>query len=250
MKTSVAVPGSLAMAPLIAGAATFSVNPVADTFVTPGSDGTLSISNYGGAGAISVAASGSARGEFQSVMRYDLSGAPGFFNATFGAGNWTIQSVSLQLTAQSPNNPVFNTAAASSLGVSWMQNDSWVEGTGTPASPAATGITYDTLATFLGPNDQSLGSLSYNGLTSGSLASSLTLSSGLLGDIQNGGLLSLRLFAADSSVSGVFPARTFGTPVSRPSITIDAVAVPEPSAFALGLLGLLCVFGRRWFRRS
>jgi hypothetical protein len=250
MKTTIRILLLLALTPLITTAATFSANPVADAFVTTGPGGTLSSSNYGGAGAISVSAPGSAQGELQSVMRYDLSGARTLFDTTFGAGNWTVRSVRLQLTGQVANNGVFNTPAAGLLGVSWMQNDSWVEGTGNPSAPTSIGITYDSLPTFLGPNDQDLGSLSYNGATSGSFANTLTLSSGLLGDIQNGGLLSLRLFAGDASVSGVFPSRTFITPANRPLITIDAVAVPEPSTFALGLLGVVCIFGRKWFRRS
>jgi hypothetical protein len=249
---SLAVTAVLLLASAAADAATFTANPIADTFVTTGPSGNLSLSNYGGAGALSVAAVGSTNGQFQSVMRYDLSGAKTLFDATFGAGQWTVQSVTLQLTGQSPNNPIFNGAVAGLLGISWMQNDAWVEGSGTPPSPSTTGITYDSLLnTFINNSlDQNLGTLSYNGATSGSFVTSLTLSSGLRGDIQTGDMLSLRLFAADLAVSGVFPARTFGTASSRPLLTIDAVAVPEPSTWALAVLGLACVCMTRFIRRA
>src|SRR5208283_3018409 len=106
--------------------------------------GNLSGNNYGGAGALSIAAPGLSKGEFQSVLQFDLSGARASFDAQFGAGQWTLQSISLTLTATSPNNSIFNATSAGQFGVSWMQNDSWIEGSGTPASPTMTGITYST----------------------------------------------------------------------------------------------------------
>jgi hypothetical protein len=60
---------------LPAHAATFTLNPAADAFVTTGPTANLSVNNYGGAGALSVAAPGLANGEFQSILRFDLAGA-------------------------------------------------------------------------------------------------------------------------------------------------------------------------------
>ena len=119
---------------LTAQAATFTLNPSADAFVTTGPTANLTGNNYGGAGALSVAAPGLASGEFQSVLRFDLSGAKTSFNSQFGAGQWSIQSITLSLTATAPNNAIFNASAAGQFGVSWMQNDSWTEGAGTPAA--------------------------------------------------------------------------------------------------------------------
>src|SRR5436190_7014118 len=76
-------------------AATFMLNPVADAFVTTGPSGNLSNNNYGGAGALSVAAPNLSQGEFQSVLQFNLSGAKSAFDSQFGAGQWTIQSVTL-----------------------------------------------------------------------------------------------------------------------------------------------------------
>src|SRR5438105_6099193 len=57
---------------LRASATTFSLNPGADAFVTTGSSGNLKNNNYGGAGALSVAAPNLSQGEFQSVLQFGL----------------------------------------------------------------------------------------------------------------------------------------------------------------------------------
>jgi hypothetical protein len=147
--------------------ATFTLNPSADAFVSSGPTGNLSGNNYGGAGALSVAAPGLANGEFQSVIRFDLSGAKASFDSQFGAGQWSIQSITITLTATAPNNPIFNSSAAGNFGISWMQNDSWVEGSGTPMAPTTTGITFSSLPSFLSAGDESLGTFSFPGGTNG-----------------------------------------------------------------------------------
>ena len=126
-----------------AGASSFSTNPFADALVTTGPGGALSANNYGGAGGLAIAASGLPKGAFQSVLQFDLSGARNSFDAQFGAGQWTIQSVTLQLTAANNNNPgFFNATTAGQFSISLLKNNSWVEGTGTPSAPAANGISY------------------------------------------------------------------------------------------------------------
>jgi hypothetical protein len=229
--------------------AQFSSNPNMDAFVTTGPTGNLANNNYGGGGSVTVAAAGQEMGEAQSVLQFNLAGAVSAFDAQYGAGQWSIQSVSLQLTAANANNPIFNSPLPGTFGISWMQNDSWQEGTGSPASPGTTGITFNSLLnTFIGPNDQSLGLFSFDGRTSGGSTHNLTLGSGLTGDITSGGLASFRLFAADATMSGVFNSRSFSTVANRPILTI--VAVPEPGTMALAGLGLLFVAARFWRRRG
>ena len=220
-------------------AATFSLNPSADTFVTSGPSGNLSGNNYGGAGALSVAAPGLAQGEFQSVLMFSLSGAKSSFDTQFGAGLWTIQSITLQLTAAPPNNAIFNASAAGHFTIARMQNDSWTEGTGTPQTPTTTGLTLSTLPNFLGVADENLGTFSFNGATSGASTYTLGLTPSFSADALAGNTVSLRMLAADSTVSYLFDSRTFNTASARPLLTITAV--PEPGSLALGLLGLFLV---------
>src|SRR5258706_10498860 len=217
-------------------AATFSLNPNLDAFVTKGSSGGLSGNNYGGAGALSVAAGNLSQGEFQSVLQFGLSGAKSSFDAQFGAGQWTIQSITLQLTAAAPNNAIFNANAAGQFAMSWMQNDVWTEGTGTPQTPTTTGITFATLSNFMGVADESLGTFSYSGATSGNSTYTLSLTPLFSADVRAGNALSIRMFAADTTVSYLSDSRNFGIASARPLLTITAI--PEPASFALGLLSL------------
>jgi hypothetical protein len=217
-------------------AASSSLNPSADAFVAIGPTGNLSMNNYGGAGALSIAAPNLSQGEFQSVLQFNLSSVKSAFDSQFGIGQWTIQSVTLQLTATAPNNAIFNTAAAGQFAISWMQNDGWTEGTGTPQAPATTGITFSTLNSFLSGADQTLGTYNYTGSTSGNLICNLGLTPSFAADVLAGNNVSFRMFATDTSVSGVFDSRSFGTASARPLLTITAV--PEPGSIALGFMAL------------
>jgi hypothetical protein len=237
--------------------ASFSSQSIADTFVTTGSDGSFSSSNFGSAGALAVSASGLPQGEFQSVLKFDLSGAQNSFNAQYGAGNWAVQSVTLQLTAAPHSNPIFNNVAAGQFGVSLMQNNSWVEGTGSGGVPTSDGISFNLLfGTYVNPAvDQALGTFSFAGGSSGQNGYGLGLSSSLIADILSGGDASLRLFAADSSVSYLFDSRTGGgTAAFHPTITVDVVPVPEPNTVVLCLAALAILWLwqsiRRWLRRN
>ena len=221
----------------VASPASFTTTPTMDAFVTTGESGNLVNNNYGGGGSLTLAAAGLEMGEAQTVMQFNLAGAVSLFDAQFGAGVWTIDSVTLRITAANANNAIFNSPAPGAFGISWMQNDSWQEGAGSPASPGATGITFNNLPTFMSPSDESLGEFQLSGATSGSTTYTLGLTPGLLSDVESGSTLSLRLFAADDTVSGVFNSRNFGTIGNRPVLTV--VAVPEPGTLALLGLGLL-----------
>jgi hypothetical protein len=225
--------------------AAVSLNPSLDAFVTPGATGNLVNTNYGNAGALGISAPGSAQGEFQSVLQFNLSSAKTSFDTQFGAGLWSLQSVTIQLTATPPNNGIFNADAAGLFNISWMQNDSWTEGNGTPTSPGTTGIMFSTLSNFVGSADEALGTFSYNGATSGISSYSLNLTPLFSQDILSGSALSLRMFADDTSVSYLFNSRNNGTVSSRPLLTVTAVAVPEPAALSLISLGLLAFAFRR-----
>lgn len=225
--------------PAAASAAIVSVNPVADAFVASAQPDF----NFGGAGGLAIAAPGLAQGEFQSLLRFDLAAAKASFDTTYGVGQWSIQSLSLVLTAAPTNNPIFNNPAAGLFAADWMQNDAWVEGNGTPQAPSATGITFNALPLFLSGADQNLGTFNYNGSTSGQASYSLGASSGLNADILSGGLASLRLLAADAGISYIPRSRNFPTIADRPILSIEAV--PEPGSLALLLLAAVCLRKRR-----
>src|SRR5262245_52575598 len=93
-----------------AGAATVMLAPVADGFVRE-VEPTL---NYGGAGLLCAAGvdstngAGAPRGRFDSLIRFDASEAAATFDATYGAGGWSITAVELHVTeSAAPNNPLF-----------------------------------------------------------------------------------------------------------------------------------------------
>ena len=223
-------------------AATFSLNPSADAFVTSGAGGALANNNYGGAGALSVAAPGLSQGEFQTVLQFNLAAAKSSFDAQFGAGQWTIQSLSLQLTAAPPNNAIFNASSSGQFSMAWMQNEGWTEGSGNPAAPGATGISFSTLSNFVGGADEALGTFAFNGATSGSTAYLLASTPQFAAEVLGGAVVSLRMFAADSTVSYLSDSRSFGTASARPLLSITVVPEPGTLAFA-GLM--FCALGYR-----
>jgi hypothetical protein len=248
-----ALAGALFAAATCLGQAAFSSQSMADAFVTSG--GSLSSSNFGGAGALAVSAGGLPQGEFQSVLKFNLAGAENSFNAQFGVGQWTIQSVTLELSSSPHGNSIFNNIAAGQFNVSLMQNNSWVEGTGTGGVPTSDGVSFNSLLGVYVNNaaDQALGTFSFPGGSSGQNAYTLALSSGLVSDVMAGGDTSLRLFAADDSVSYLFSSRSGGTAAVQPTIVVDAVAVPEPGSATLCaaalFMFLLLQSVRRWIRK-
>lgn len=223
---------------ITARAVTLTMNPIADAFVSSANP----TSNYGGAGALAVSASDSTNGEFDSVMQFNLSAAAGL----------NITSITLQLTAAAANNPIFNASAAGQFSIVWMQDDSWTEGTGMPNSPGGTGITFNTLPGYLGSSDETVGTYSFSGATSGSNTYTLSLGSGFLADAEAGDDVSFELLAADNNVSYLFNSRSFGTASSRPLLTVTGVAaVPEPTGVLLAGAGLAGLAGsRRYWQRK
>ena len=217
-------------------AQTQTLNPVADTFVAASNPN----NNYGGAGALAISAAGLPQGEFQSVMRFDLTAAKSSFDATFGAGNWQITGASLKLNVTAPSNGLFNDNVNGAFAINWMQDDSWIEGTGQPNTPTQNGVMFSTLPGFLAAGEAWLGTFAFAGATT---TNSLTLATSFKTDVQSGGLVSLHLLAADSAVSYLFNSRTFQTLANRPELAVTADAIPEPASIAV--MGCLFPLFRR-----
>lgn len=236
---------------LVCVAANFPTTPIADAFVTtgPGPANSQSVSNYGAAGALAIAAPGLSQGEFQTVIKYDLSTVRNSLNAQFGANSWSIQSITLTLNSSPHNNAIFNNIATGHFDVSLMQNSSWVEGTGTGGIPTTDGISFSSLQnTYTGPSDETLspsGGFNFPGGSSGANTYTLTFSPTLVSELQAGSDLSLRLSAdAQDQVSYLFSSRQTG---GGPLLTINAI--PEPGVTALSGLGLLLCLLHRFRKR-
>jgi hypothetical protein len=234
--------GAAAQRPALADTAT--VAPVADAFV----DSAQPSKNYGGGGALAVASASAPKGEFQSLLRFDTSAAAAQFDASLGPGLWVVSSASLRLSAASPNNNLFNAQAAGQFAVSWMADDAWVEGSGTPAQPGTTGVSFDTLSSFLGPLDEALGTFAFAGETTGSTTYPLLLAPGFAGDLGVGGTVSLRLLAADNAVAYLFNSRSFSAQ-NQPALVLTAVARCPADFDHSGSLGVPDIFAflEAWF---
>jgi hypothetical protein len=225
-----------------ASALTITNVPVADTFLRSAAPA----SNYGGAGALSVSGSaavnrlGQQNGLFDSLMRFSLSGTMSAFDAAYGAGNWTLNSVTLRLTeTAAPNSDLFNRGVGQ-FEIRWLANDLWTEGTGTPTTPTTDGIAYNGLPSLLNAgSDVSLGTFANAGQnTQQGFALPLTDPS-FLNDLLHGGTVSLYLTASSSTIGFTFNSRSFATASGRPFLELTASAVPEPAVGGLLALGML-----------
>ncbi len=224
----------LALASSLSAATSITLHPVADAFVSAANP----TGNFGGGGALGISAAGLPKGELQALMMFDFSAARTQLDAAYGAGGWLVDSLSLQLTASTAGNPVFNTSAGGNMAVRWFDDDSWTEGSGTPAGPAVPGVNFNSLAALFASGTEAVGSFAFGGGTSGITAVTLTSLGGLQADILAGRTASLDFHATDATASGVFNSRSFTTAANRPVLTLTASAVPETST---GLLALLAI---------
>jgi hypothetical protein len=224
----------------------------ADAFLAAGSPanpvGTnLTSLNFGGAGTLAIAPASSLKGEFTSVIKFNLGSAVSQFNSTYGAGNWSINGLTLMLASnfggqgEQPNNGIFNAINAGNFGIEWLSNDSWVEGTGggmgTPGFPNNSMVSFNSIPSLHSGAYDSLGTYTYNPPGDNIyLSYVLPLDGSLVADAAAGGDVSLYFYAADNQVSYLFNARSFGS--NRPEFIVTATAIPEPSAMSLMTLPL------------
>ncbi len=189
--------------------------------------------NFGNAGAL--IASGSAyTNQFASVLKFDLSTAATALDLAYGVGNWSLDSLNLELTAATPNNLAFNANVAGPIAVQWLAVDSWTEG----------GINWNGASALL-TGAQSLGTFNYNGANSGTTSYALGNSTGFNADLLAGSTASLYLSAGSPATSMVINSRNFTTLPNRPALIITASAVPEPGRLVLMNLGAAASLLRR-----
>jgi hypothetical protein len=209
---------------------TVSLTPTADAYLRSAAP----TSNFGGAGALLVSGASTAKGAFATVMKFDVSTAAAAFDTEYGAGNWALTGLSLQLNVVTPNNSTFNANTAGNVSVQWISDDTWTESGVTWSSLPLPG-TAESAGTFL--HDGTVGTYTY-GLSSGS--------SGWVNDVSAGSIASFYLTAIDPLMSITMNSRNQGLPSVRP--TLSLTAVPEPTRATLLCSAVMSMFARR--RRS
>lgn len=214
--------------------------------------------NFGGLNSRSVASptahpgnnpANPAKGEFDSVLRFDLSSTVASLNASYGVGGWSIAALSLTLnTSSSVGNNLFNSPGASgSFNVSWMSSDGgWTQGAGSTASPTYTGITFNSLQSTLSAAPATwLSTCSF--VAQGTLAPATytlsTANAAFLSALASGNALTLLLTPADDHVAFNFTSHSYnnGSTPSLYSPTLSLTVVPEPTFAALASTGFLLV---------
>ena len=172
--------------------------------------------NFGGAGTLAVAPASSAKGEFQSVIKFDLAAGVALFNSTYGSNNWSITGVELELTSNygvaglQPNNPIFNSISRGQFVIEWLADDDWVEGTGTPSAPTTDGVTHNSLPMLLAATREALCTNSYTPPGNNVPVSwPLPLTTNLLADLAAGGKVTFRFYAANSQVGYLFNSHNY-----------------------------------------
>jgi hypothetical protein len=234
-------------------ASSISITPTSDTFVISSGSCISDASpdrDYGNGGALHVAginSSDPSKGEFKSLLRFDTSSVQSEFDDLYGQGNWTIESISLTLTLSTwPSNMIFNGPCTNGdFSILLMSDDRWIEGDGTPNVVSNSGVTWNTLPNYLDGNEPILGTYTYTNLyPSGNPKSfvetyALAVQPGIVNDLMSDDELSLLFIPVDESVGFSFTGRLTTKIADRPTLTITAIEVPEPSIISLLILGNL-----------
>jgi hypothetical protein len=221
-RTIVSVILSLGICSLLEAQVTCTITNYADAFLAAGSPANpegadLTGLNFGAAGLLAIAPAASVKGEFQSILKFNLSNGIALFNTTYGANNWTVSGVSLELTSNfgvagvQPNNPIFNVISGGQFVIEWLSDDDWVEGTGTPNIPTTDGVTYDSLPSLLMGLHEILCTNTYTppGIDV-PVTWTLPLNTNLVADIAAGGDVTFLFYAADNQVGYLFNSQNFG----------------------------------------
>jgi hypothetical protein len=201
---------------------TFTNTTSADAFLATGSPdnpvGTdLTQLNFGGAGTLAISPASAAEGEFQSVIRFDVSGAVSLFDTTYGTNNWSVSSVTLKLTSNygtqgvQPNNRIFNVINGGQFVIEWLSDTNWIEGTGNPNLPTMDGVTYASLPDLLSGPHEILGTNTYVPPgTNVPVIYTLPLNTNLVAAVASGGSISLLFYAADNQIGYLFNSHEYG----------------------------------------
>ena len=210
------------LAPTAGAQVTNIVADYADAFLATGSsnnpDGTdLTGLNFGAAGTLVVASAASGKGEFQSVLKFNLSNSVALFDTNYGAGNWKITGLSLTLTSNygtggvQPNNGIFPRISGGQFVIEWLADDDWVEGAGTPNLPTTDGLTHDSLPDLLSGASEILCTNLYTPPGNNvPVTYALPLATILVADVSAGGDVTFLFCAADDQIDYLFNSINYG----------------------------------------
>jgi hypothetical protein len=191
-------------------------------------------SNFGAAGLLCVAGSnsvngvGTLRGRFDSVIRFNTASAVDAFNSTFGAGSWAVTSIQLQLSQVGAPENTFFPRGGGQFVVSWLSNDAWSEGMGTPSAPEPGSgdiITWQQLQTLVSSGtERTLGVFSVSPVD-GTHLYSLSPDSSFVANVVVGGDVTLHLLAQNPDLGFTFHARDFGDLTQWPYLVLTAAPI-------------------------
>ena len=213
---------------------TYTTTTVQDAFLATGAPdnpvGTdLTDLNFGAAGTLAVSPASADKGEFQSVIMFSFADALTLFNTTYGTNGWVVTNITLQLTSNygtngvQPNNKIFNVISGGNFVIEWLSNDSWAEGTGTPALPTMDGATFDDLPELLSGQTSILCTNTYTPPGDNvPVTYTLPLDTNLLADIKSGGNTTFLFYAADNQIGYLFNSHEYGRG-NQPLIDVTAM---------------------------
>lgn len=178
------------------------------------------------AGADAVNGQGATRGAADSWLRFDTGAAAVAFDATFGAGNWSLGSATLIVEEVGvPRNAIF-AVGVGAFDVWWVADDGWTEGSGRPSSMGSSmgnALSYDSSRGRLDASvDVVLGSFSNAG-ANGTLELALTPADGFAADVADGGDVTLVVRSEDRSIGFTFHSRSWRSENGRPQLALTAV---------------------------
>ncbi|MEI7728911.1 MAG: hypothetical protein WCO56_05040 [Verrucomicrobiota bacterium] len=194
----------------------------ADAFLATGSTNNptgadLTGRNFGAAGTLAIASGSSLKGEFQSVVEFNLSNAVALFNMTYGSNRWSVTGISLELNSnygmsgEQPNDATFNWIGVGYFVIEWLSNNSWVEGTGKTKSPTTNGVAFGSLPELLATAHEPLcTNIYWPPGDNVAVAWPLPLTSNLVANVIGGGAVTFRLYADDEKISYLFGSRENG----------------------------------------
>lgn len=202
---------------------TYTTTTSEDVFLATGSPGNpvgtdLTGENFGAAGTLAISPASAVKGEFQSVIMFNLAGAVTLFNNTFGTNGWKVSHITLTLTSNysiagvQPNNGIFNIISGGNFVIEWLSDNDWPEGTGTPNLPTTDGITYDSLPELTSGATAILCTNTYTppGTNNVPITYQLPLNTNLVADVTTGGNATLLFYAADNQIGYLFNSREYG----------------------------------------